>query len=192
MKDLKLTSLSGFLVCFRCKILFIQQSSTAIWFLTRNPLSNVTMNWRLRRSFGNFVKQLHCWYEMQLYRIYENEWMCWNNIFYVSSLLFCLQVLSKMPHSCKFSDYGCKLEHTKTQLETHEKDCGYRLVNCVDLACQTQVRVAIYLTWPLGQFLNNRSGSFLCVFKKNSRTKKTQGPFFAKKSTYRRPFQIVQ
>jgi len=57
------------------------------------------------------------------------------------SLIF-EKVLSKMPHSCKFSDYGCKLEHTKTQLETHEKDCGYRLVNCVDLACQTQVPMA--------------------------------------------------
>ena len=47
-----------------------------------------------------------------------------------------------MPHSCKFSDYGCKMEHTKTTLECHEKDCGYRLVNCVDLACQTQVPMA--------------------------------------------------
>jgi len=57
------------------------------------------------------------------------------------SLIF-EKVLSKMPHSCKFSDYGCKMEHTKTTLECHEKDCGYRLVNCVDLACQTQVPMA--------------------------------------------------
>ena len=52
------------------------------------------------------------------------------------------KIVSRMPHSCKFSNYGCNLEHTKTQLEEHEKDCKYRLVNCVDLDCQTQVPLA--------------------------------------------------
>jgi len=61
------------------------------------------------------------------------------------SLIF-EKVLQKMPHSCKFSDYGCKVEHTKSNLETHEKDCQFRLVNCVDLACQAQVCMAQLMT----------------------------------------------
>ena len=38
-----------------------------------------------------------------------------------------------------------------------------------------------------------KAGSFLCVFKKTQgHPKKTQGPFSAKNSTYRRLFQILQ
>jgi len=49
------------------------------------------------------------------------------------------QILEKMAHKCKFSDFGCTYQETIELLEIHEKDCCYRLVNCSDLDCKKQV-----------------------------------------------------
>ena len=40
-----------------------------------------------------------------------------------------------MPATCKFTDHGCDVEMMKDMIATHESECPYRLVNCVDLVC---------------------------------------------------------
>lgn len=52
------------------------------------------------------------------------------------------KVLSRLPTVCKFCDYGCTIEMMKSDLESHEKECLYRLVRCVDLACNEKVPFA--------------------------------------------------
>merc|ERR1712029_1130427 len=59
----------------------------------------------------------------------------------IRSLVF-EQLLNKMSHKCKFSEYGCTFEDNLTPLECHEKDCWYRLANCGDLKCKTQIPLA--------------------------------------------------
>ena len=56
------------------------------------------------------------------------------------------QLLPKIPHYCKFASYGCKEEDINTALESHEKDCKYRLVNCPEvLQCKTQISMVLLL-----------------------------------------------
>jgi len=52
------------------------------------------------------------------------------------------KMLEKMPSTCKFSDQGCQVEMMQTLLKEHEKECPFRLVNCVDLACQQRISVS--------------------------------------------------
>jgi len=52
------------------------------------------------------------------------------------------KMLEKMPSICTFNDQGCQVELPRSQLEVHEKGCCYRLVNCVDLACQQRISVS--------------------------------------------------
>eukprot|EP00088_Acartia_fossae_P053400 TRINITY_DN6079_c0_g1_i1.p1 TRINITY_DN6079_c0_g1~~TRINITY_DN6079_c0_g1_i1.p1 ORF type:complete len:377 (+),score=71.29 TRINITY_DN6079_c0_g1_i1:227-1357(+) len=52
------------------------------------------------------------------------------------------KVLEKLPSPCKYSDSGCQIEVMRSELPSHEKQCKYRLVNCVDLACQQPVSLA--------------------------------------------------
>lgn len=40
-----------------------------------------------------------------------------------------------MPATCKFTDHGCEVEMMKDMIATHESECPFRLVNCVDLVC---------------------------------------------------------
>jgi len=49
------------------------------------------------------------------------------------------KVLEKLPTPCKYSDSGCEVELMRSELPSHEKECQYRSVNCVDLACQQSV-----------------------------------------------------
>jgi len=49
------------------------------------------------------------------------------------------KVLEKLPASCQFSDNGCEVEVMRNHLDAHESQCKYRIVNCVDLACQQRV-----------------------------------------------------
>jgi hypothetical protein len=55
------------------------------------------------------------------------------------------KVLSRLPTLCAFSDHGCTVELMKADLEAHEKECLFRLVRCVDLACNEQVAFASLL-----------------------------------------------
>jgi len=52
------------------------------------------------------------------------------------------KVLEKLPAPCKFSDAGCQIELMKSELPSHEKECQFRSVNCVDLACRQSVSLA--------------------------------------------------
>ena len=45
----------------------------------------------------------------------------------------------RLPSQCRFNDHGCTVELMKNDLESHEKECLYRLVRCVDLACHDKV-----------------------------------------------------
>jgi len=56
------------------------------------------------------------------------------------------KVLEKLPASCKYVDNGCEIEVMRNLLAGHESSCDYRLVNCVDLACQQKVSLANLLT----------------------------------------------
>jgi len=56
------------------------------------------------------------------------------------------KMLEKLPCVCKFTDQGCQEEHVRETIGDHEKACQYRLVNCVDLACQQRVSVSRLLT----------------------------------------------
>jgi len=56
------------------------------------------------------------------------------------------KMLEKIPTSCKFSDHGCQVELMRCHLTKHESSCGYREVNCVDLACQQKVAMSKLLT----------------------------------------------
>ena len=47
--------------------------------------------------------------------------------------------MCRLPSQCKFSDHGCTIELMKTNLESHEKDCLYRMVRCADLACHEKI-----------------------------------------------------
>ena len=47
--------------------------------------------------------------------------------------------MCRLPSQCKFSDHGCTIELMKTTLESHEKDCLYRMVRCADLACHEKI-----------------------------------------------------
>jgi len=51
------------------------------------------------------------------------------------------KMLEKLPCVCKFSDNGCQVEMLRNQLPEHERSCTYRLINCVDLACQQRIAV---------------------------------------------------
>ena len=42
--------------------------------------------------------------------------------------------------------YSSQEEHVRETIGDHEKACQYRLVNCVDLACQQRVSVSRLLT----------------------------------------------
>ena len=42
----------------------------------------------------------------------------------------------RLPSQCRFNEHGCTVELMKSELEVHEKECLYRLVRCVDLACK--------------------------------------------------------
>merc|ERR1719282_1642845 len=46
------------------------------------------------------------------------------------------KMLEKLPSVCKYTDQGCQEEHTQKTILEHEEKCQFRLVNCVDLACQ--------------------------------------------------------
>ena len=46
------------------------------------------------------------------------------------------KMLEKLPCVCKFADNGCQVELLRNQMGEHERACTYRLINCVDLACQ--------------------------------------------------------
>jgi len=52
------------------------------------------------------------------------------------------KMLEKLPCMCKFADHGCQVEQLRGQLPDHERTCSYRLVNCVDLACQQRISVS--------------------------------------------------
>jgi len=52
------------------------------------------------------------------------------------------KMLEKLPCVCKFSDNGCQVELLRSQLPQHERNCTYRLINCVDLACQQRIAVS--------------------------------------------------
>jgi len=52
------------------------------------------------------------------------------------------KMLEKLPCVCKYSDHGCEVEQLRGQLGDHERVCTYRLVNCVDLACQQRISVS--------------------------------------------------
>lgn len=52
------------------------------------------------------------------------------------------KMLEKLPCVCKFGDNGCQVELLRSQLPQHERSCTYRLINCVDLACQQRVAVS--------------------------------------------------
>lgn len=52
------------------------------------------------------------------------------------------KMLEKLPCVCKYSDHGCEVEQLRGQLADHERGCTYRLVNCVDLACQQRISVS--------------------------------------------------
>jgi len=56
------------------------------------------------------------------------------------------KVLEKLPASCIFADNGCEVEVMRNLLEKHESQCKYRLVNCVDLACQQRISLSNLLT----------------------------------------------
>jgi len=56
------------------------------------------------------------------------------------------KMLEKLPSVCKYTDQGCQEEHTQKTILEHEKSCQYRLVNCVDLACQQRISVSKLLT----------------------------------------------
>lgn len=49
------------------------------------------------------------------------------------------KVLAKMPSACKYFEQNCAIELMKADLEVHEKECLFRLVHCVDLACHQRV-----------------------------------------------------
>jgi len=49
------------------------------------------------------------------------------------------KILSKMAHACKFADQGCTMEEILTTLASHEDDCEFRLVNCMDMRCKAKV-----------------------------------------------------
>ena len=53
----------------------------------------------------------------------------WQNVLYKS----------RLPSQCKFADHGCTVELMKINLESHEKECLYRLVRCADLACHEKI-----------------------------------------------------
>jgi len=52
------------------------------------------------------------------------------------------KMLEKLPCVCKFADHGCQVEQLREQLTEHESNCSFRLVNCVDLACQQRISVS--------------------------------------------------
>jgi len=56
------------------------------------------------------------------------------------------KMLEKLPCVCKYTDQGCQEEHTRESISEHEEKCQFRLVNCVDLACQQRVSVSKLLT----------------------------------------------
>lgn len=56
------------------------------------------------------------------------------------------KMLEKIPTSCKFNDHGCQVELMRSHLSEHEKNCGYREINCVDLACQQKIAMSKLLT----------------------------------------------
>lgn len=56
------------------------------------------------------------------------------------------KMLEKLPAVCKYADQGCQVEHTRNEISEHEKHCQFRLVNCVDLACQQRVSVSKLLS----------------------------------------------
>ncbi|XP_023340463.1 E3 ubiquitin-protein ligase DIS1 isoform X2 [Eurytemora carolleeae] len=55
------------------------------------------------------------------------------------------KVLEKLPASCKYSDHGCQIEVMRYLLPAHESQCKYRIVSCVDLACQQRVSLSCML-----------------------------------------------
>ena len=52
------------------------------------------------------------------------------------------QVLAKLPGPCRFADQGCEVEMMKAPLDVHERVCPFRLVPCVDLACQQKISLS--------------------------------------------------
>lgn len=52
------------------------------------------------------------------------------------------KMLEKLPCVCKFGDNGCQVELMRSHLPEHERCCTYRLINCVDLACQQRIAVS--------------------------------------------------
>jgi len=56
------------------------------------------------------------------------------------------KMLEKLPSSCKYADDGCQVELLRDQIGEHERGCSFRLVNCVDLACQQRISVSKLLT----------------------------------------------
>ena len=56
--------------------------------------------------------------------------------------IFKFQVLAKLPGPCRFYDQGCEVEMMKAPLDVHERVCPFRLVPCVDLACQQKISLS--------------------------------------------------
>ena len=60
----------------------------------------------------------------------------------LTDTIFKFQVLAKLPGPCRFYDQGCEVEMMKAPLDVHERVCPFRLVPCVDLACQQKISLS--------------------------------------------------
>ena len=49
------------------------------------------------------------------------------------------KILNFLPIPCKFREHGCYEESAKEEIESHEKECEFRLVQCPDLICHQRI-----------------------------------------------------
>ena len=48
------------------------------------------------------------------------------------------QVLSRLPRLCPYSDQGCDVESDGSDMETHVKNCRFRLIDCTSKRCDSK------------------------------------------------------
>ena len=53
-------------------------------------------------------------------------------------------MIDKVPHRCKFAEYGCEVKDFLCQLKIHEEKCEERTVKCPYISCLAEVQLKAY------------------------------------------------
>ena len=64
------------------------------------------------------------------------------------------KMIGKVPHSCKYNQYGCQIKLLVPELEEHETKCPERTIKCPHIRCNDEVQIMNYYDHALTSTCN--------------------------------------